>query len=126
VLKGLGNLANIGSLLKQAQQMTGKLRQTMEDLKTRRVEGSSGGGMVSVEANGAGEVIACRIDPSLVTAGDREMIEDLLPSAINHALAKSKQLQTEAMKSMTEGIELGDLNSILSQLSGGNTSGPSS
>jgi nucleoid-associated protein EbfC len=119
VFKGLGNLANIGTLLKQAQQMGGKLQQVMEDLKTRRVEGTAGGGMVNVEANGAGEVIHCRIDPSLITSGDRELIEDLLPAAINQALTKSKQLQADAMKSMAAGAELPDLDAILAQLSGG-------
>jgi hypothetical protein len=125
VFKGLGNLANIGSLIKQAQQMGGKLQQINEELKTRRAEGSSGGGMIQVEVNGLGEVLSCRIDPSLITAGDRELIEDLLPAALNQALAKSKQLHVEAMKSMAEGVDMPDLNSLLSQLSGGDPSKPS-
>jgi len=119
VFKGLGNLANLGSLLKQAQQMGGKLQQVTEELKTRRAEGSSGGGLVTVEVNGVGEVLSCRIDPSLITAGDREMVEDLLPAAINQALAKSKELHTEAMKSMAAGLDVPGLNAMLAQLSGG-------
>lgn len=126
MLKGLGNLANLGSLLKQAQQMGSRMKQISEELKTKRAEGSSGGGMVRVEVNGLGEVLACRIDPSLVASGDRELLEDLLPAAINQAQAKSKQLHAEAMKSMTEGVDIPGLGAMLSQLSGGEPDKPAS
>ncbi len=78
MFEGLGKLANLGSMLKQAQQMGGRLQQLSEELKAKRAEGTAGGGLVTVEVNGLGEVLACRIDPSLVTSGDRELIEDLL------------------------------------------------
>ena len=68
--------------------------------------GSSGGGMVEVEANGVGEVLSVRIDPALFARGDREMIEDLLPAAINQTLDKVKQLHNEAMQSVTGGMDL--------------------
>lgn len=126
MFKGLGNLANLGSLLKQAQQMGGRLKQISEELKNKRAEGISGGGMVTVEVNGLGEVLACRIDPSLVASGDRELIEDLVPAAVNQALAKSKQLHAEAMKSMTEGLDVPGLGSMLAQLSGGEPEKPAS
>ncbi len=124
MFNGLGNLANLGSLLRQAQQMGGRLQQIGEELKSRRVEGTAGGGMVTVEANGAGEVLNCRIDPSLVASGDRELIEDLLPAAVNQAISKAKQMHAEAMKSMAEGLDLPGMNTILSQLSGGETKDP--
>jgi nucleoid-associated protein EbfC len=126
VFKGLGNLANIGSLIKQAQQMGSKLQQLTEELKTRRAEGNSGGGMVKVEVNGLGEVLRCQIDPSLITAGDRELVEDLLPAAVNQAVAKAKELHAEAMKSMTEGLDVPGLNTMLAQLSGGEPNPPNS
>ena len=125
MFKGLGNLANIGSLIKQAQQMGGKLQQITEELKTRRAEGSSGGGMIKVEVNGVGEVLSCRVDPSLVKSGDRELVEDLLPAAINQAVAKAKALHAEAMKSMAEGLDVPGLNAMLAQLSGGDSGNPS-
>jgi nucleoid-associated protein EbfC len=126
VFKGLGNLANLGSLLKQAQQMGGRLKQISEELKAKRAEGSAGGGMVTVEVNGLGEVLACRIDPSLVASGDRELIEDLLPGAVNQALVKAKGLHAEAMKSMTEGLDVPGLGTMLAQLSGGEPETPTS
>jgi len=121
VFEGLGKLANLGSMLKQAQQMGGRLQQIAEELKTKRVEGTAGGGLVTVEVNGAGEVLSCRIDPSLITSGDRELIEDLVPAAMNQALAKSRELHAEAMKSLTAGLDMPGMNDMLSQLSGGSS-----
>jgi DNA-binding YbaB/EbfC family protein len=124
VFEGLGKLANLGSMIKQAQQMGGRLKDLSEELKTKRAEGTAGGGLVTVEVNGLGEVLSCRVDPTLVTSGDRELIEDLLPAAVNQAVAKSKELHAEAMKNLTEGFDLPGLNSMLSQLSGGGPESP--
>jgi DNA-binding YbaB/EbfC family protein len=113
MLKGLGNLAG---MLKQAQQMGSKLQALNEELKSRRASGTAGGGMVTVEVNGIGEMLSCQIDPSIV--GDRELIEDLFPAAVNQALTKSKQLHAEAMKSMAAGMQLPGLDEMLSQATG--------
>jgi nucleoid-associated protein EbfC len=118
VFKGLGNLANIGTLLKQAQEFGGKMQALQEGLKAKRASGSAGGGLVEVEANGLGEVLAVRIDPTLVEKGDREMIEDLLPAAFNAARQKAQELHTEAMQSLTGGIPLPGLQNALSQVTG--------
>jgi DNA-binding YbaB/EbfC family protein len=124
VFKGLGNLANLASVIKQAQQMGGKMQQMGEKLKAQRAEGVAGGGLVRVEVNGLGELLRCTIDPSL--SGDREMIEDLLPTAVNQAQAKAKQLYAAQMKSLAEGVDMPTLNDVLSQLAGGPPAGPQS
>ena len=62
VFKALGNLANIGALMKQAQEMGGRMQALQEQLKTKRATGSAGGGLVEVEVNGLGEALAVRID----------------------------------------------------------------
>jgi DNA-binding protein YbaB len=80
--------------------------------------------MVTIEATGLGEVLACRIDPSLVVSGDRELIEDLVPAAVNQALAKAKQLHAEAMQSMTAELDVPGMDAMLSQLSGGGSDEP--
>jgi nucleoid-associated protein EbfC len=116
MFKGIGNLT---SLMKTAQQMGGRLQEIQEQLKAARATGTAGGGMVEIEVNGLGEVLRTRIDPSLFQGGDREMLEDLLPAAINQAQAKSKQLHQQAMQSMTEGLNLPGLNEALAQLTGG-------
>ena len=120
LLKGLGNLANIGSLVKQAQEMSGKMQQLGEELKLERVTGSAGAGLVEVEANGLGMVLGVRIDPSLVEKQDLELMEDLLPAAINAAQEKAKQRHAEKMKQLTGGLDLSgvDLSSISDLLGG--------
>ena len=123
MFKGLGQLANLGSILKQAQQIGSQMQGLGEQLKQQRATGSAGGGLVEVDVNGLGEVLACRIDADLIAKGDGEMIEDLLPAAFNQAHAKSKQLHAEAMKSLTEGMELPGLDDVLAQING-DDSGP--
>jgi hypothetical protein len=115
MFKGLGNLA---SLVQQAQQMGGKIQEVTEQLKGKRVTGSAGGGMVQVEANGLGEVLKVTID--LALESDREMIEDLLPGAINQAATKAKELHVELMQSVTGDLDVPGLNEALSQFTGGN------
>ncbi len=119
MFKGLGNIA---SLMRQAQQMGGKLQALNEKLKNERVTASTGAGMVEVEVNGLGEVLRVKIDQSLVDQGDREMIEDLLPAAVNQAVVKSKQLHADAMRSMTEDMNVPGLGEAISQITGGGDS----
>jgi DNA-binding YbaB/EbfC family protein len=113
MFKGLGNLAG---MLKQAQQMGSRLQELNSALRNQRAEGVAGGGMVTVEVNGLGDVLACRIDPSIAT--DRELIEDLVPAAVNAALGRAKLLHAEAMRSMTAGMDLPGLDEMLAQVSG--------
>lgn len=120
MFKGLGNLA---SLMKNANEITGKIGNVSEELKQRRATGSAGGGMVTVEVNGLGQVLNVEIEPSLIDNNDREMIQDLLPAAINQATAKSKQMHVDAMKELTGGISLPGLDQALGQyVDSGNSS----
>ena len=116
MFKGLSNLANLPALLKQAQEMSGKMQQLNAELKTKRVTGAAGGGLVEVDANGLGEALAVRIDPSLIEKQDRELIEDLLPAAINAAQAKAKELHAESMQQIAGGIALPGLTEALGGL----------
>jgi len=116
-------LANLGSLMKQAQQVGSQMGAMSEQLKTQRATGAAGGGMVEVEVNGLGEVLRLTIDPALVERGEREMIEDLVPAAVNQAVAKAKQLHAEAMQSLTDGMNLPGLNEAMAKLSGGDAPG---
>jgi DNA-binding YbaB/EbfC family protein len=116
VFKQLGQLGNIASLMKQAQQVSGRMQELNGQLRTQRVEGLAGGGMVRVEADGLGSVLRVKIDPAI--AGDCEMIEDLLPAAINDAGAKAKQLHADAMRSLTADMNLPGLNEAFEQLAG--------
>lgn len=114
MFKQLGSLA---SLMKQAQQVSGRMQELSSQMRVQRVEGLAGAGMVRIEADGLGTVLRVKIDPAI--AGDREMIEDLLPGAINDAQAKAKQLHAEAMRSLTADMNLPGLNEALDQVTGG-------
>lgn len=116
MLKGLGNLAG---LMKQAQQLGGRMQALTDELKQRRASGTAGAGMVEVEANGLGEVLACRLDPTLLAGQDRELVEDLIVAATNQALTKARQLHAEAMRGLAGGMEIPGLDEALSKLTGG-------
>jgi DNA-binding YbaB/EbfC family protein len=118
VFKGLASLANLPAILKQAQEMGGKLEQLNAELKTKRVTGAAGGGMIEVEVNGLGEALAVRLDPELIAKQDRELLEDLLPAAINAARQKARQLHAESMSQLTGGMQFPGLTEALSSLGG--------
>ena len=115
MFKGIANLAG---LLKQAQQVGGRLQQINEDLKHRRATGNAGGGMVEVEVNGLGQVLRVSIDPSLVEMKDRELLEDLIPAATNQALTKAKELHAEVIKDLAGGMNLPGLDEMLANATG--------
>ena len=79
---------NIQQLMKQAESMQKKMVQMQEELAQMHIEGQSGGGMVKVTMNGKGELVSITIDPTLVKAEDKEMLEDLIVAATNDARHK--------------------------------------
>ena len=111
-------LSNLGTLLKQAQQIGGRMQQLSEKLKDRRVTGAAGGGMVEIEVNGLMEVLRCHIDEQLVSQGDRELIEDLVTAAVNQAIVKGKQLHADAVKELTGGMEIPGVQEALAKFTG--------
>ncbi len=113
MFKGLGNLA---SLMKQAQEMQGRMGEMKESLADIRVQGSAGGGMVTIEASGQQSILGCRIDETLLEAGDREMLEDLLVGAVNQALEKAKEAAAQEMAKVTGDLNLPGLGDALSKM----------
>jgi nucleoid-associated protein EbfC len=111
-------LASLGSLLKQAQQISGQMDKLGDQLRNRRTTGSAGGGMVEIELNGLLEVLRCHIDPQLIAQGDRELVEDLVVAAMNQAVTKGKQMHAEAVKELTGGLQLPGLEEALAKLTG--------
>ena len=116
MFKGIANLA---SMLRHAPQMGGKVKEITEQLKSKRATGNAGGGMVEVLVNGMGEVLRVQIDDSLVARGDREMMEDLLPAAINQALSKARQMHVDIVKSVAQEMDLPGLGEAIAQFTGG-------
>ena len=108
-------IANIGSMIRQAGQLSGKLNGLNEELKTKRALGTAGAGLVEVEVNGLGQVLRVTIAPELVERRDREMMEDLIPAAVNQAVAKSRELHAEAMKKLTGDMNLPGLDEAMAK-----------
>ena len=112
------NLAGIGNIMRQAQEMGGKMEDINQRLRTQRVTATAGGGMVEVEMNGLGQMLRLKIEPELVENNECEMIEDLVPGAVNEAIQKAKQLHLDEMKSLTDGIDLPGLDSAIAKFTG--------
>ncbi len=75
------SVKDLGSIFKQAQEMQTKMADIQRDLAEKKVEVSTGGGMVKVVANGINEIISINIDDELISMNDREVLEDLLTGA---------------------------------------------
>ena len=90
---------NLGQLMQQAQKMQEEMKKMQEDLSNYEVEGEAGAGMVKVTMSGKHEVRDLTIDPELLKE-DREMVQDLVSAAVNHAVSKVESLSKEKMSSM--------------------------
>ncbi len=100
----------LGNMMKQVQQMQAKMEQMQAELADARVEATSGGGMVTVVANGKQEIVSITIDPEVVDKEDVEMLQDLIVAAVNQAREKAMELQAERMATITGGMNLPGLN----------------
>ncbi|HLM65517.1 MAG TPA: YbaB/EbfC family nucleoid-associated protein [Acidimicrobiales bacterium] len=106
-LGGLGDMGGLGGLLESAQEALSAQSRAAEEV----VEGSAGGGVVTVEMSGAGEVLSLTLDPEVVDPDEIEMLQDLVVAALHDAAAKVTALQREALGAFG-GIDLGDLGGL--------------
>lgn len=97
---------NYGNMMKQAKVMQQKLLEIQKELKEMEFEASAGGGAVKVKVNGEQEIIEVKINKDMVTAGDLEMIEDMVMVAINDAVKQSKDEAKNKMASLTGGMNI--------------------
>lgn len=116
MLKGLSNLA---SLMANAGELKARATELREKLADVRVSGSSGGGMVTVEASGDQQILSVKIEESLLAANDKEMLEDLLISATNQALESSRQAASELMAEFSGGLGIPGLEDALAKFGPG-------
>jgi hypothetical protein len=94
------------NVLKQAQEMQARLARLQEELAGRTVEASSGGGMVTVVANGRQEILSVRIEKEVVTPEEVELLQDLVRAAVNEALSRSREMMAAEMAKITGGMNL--------------------
>jgi DNA-binding YbaB/EbfC family protein len=99
-------MKNLGDIMKQAQRMKAEMDRIQAEVAARTVEGSAGGGMVTVVANGKGELLSVRIDPEVAKGEDIEMLQDLVAAAANEALRKARELLTQEVSRLAGGLNL--------------------
>ena len=101
-----GGFGNMQQLMQQAQRMQAEMEKKKEQLEQQTVTASSGGGMVTVTANGAQKVLAITIDPAAVDPDDVEMLEDLVLAAVSSALEQAQAMIDKEMGAMMGGLNL--------------------
>jgi nucleoid-associated protein EbfC len=97
-------MMNLNKLMKQAQQMQAQMAKTQAELEEKTVEVAAAGGKVKVTANGAGEVLAIKIDKQVVDPNDVEFLEEAVLSGVQQAINQGKEIAQSEMKKMTDGL----------------------
>ena len=92
--------------MRQAQELQAKLAKAQQELADTTVEASSGGGAVKVTINGQQKIQSVKISPEAINPDDVELLEDLVLTAVNEAIAKSQELATEHLGKLTGGLKI--------------------
>jgi DNA-binding YbaB/EbfC family protein len=101
--QGIGGMSD---LLKQAQEMQGRIAKIQEELGQKTVEGSAGGGMVRVTVNGQFNLTAVKVETSVISVQEKEMLEDLLLAAVNDGMRKAREMVSTEMSKITGGFKI--------------------
>ncbi|WP_026476777.1 YbaB/EbfC family nucleoid-associated protein [Alkaliphilus transvaalensis] len=104
--QGMGGMPNMNNMMKQVQQMQKKMEQLQDELNSRELETSAGGGAVTVKINGKKEIVAIDIKPEVVDADDVEMLQDLILAAVNEAIRSAEEMTSKEMSKVTGNISL--------------------
>ncbi len=100
--KGFG----FGNLMQQAQNLQEQLAKVQEEAGSRTVQGSAGGGMVTVTVNGRLEVLDVKIDPAIASGDDPQMMADLIVGAVNQGIRAAQQQMADEMGKLTGGLKI--------------------
>ncbi len=102
----------LGDLMRQAQKLQEEMMKTQEEAKKKTAEATAGGGMVTVVASGAGEIISIKIEKDVVNPDDVEMLQDLILAAANEALRRAQEMVSEEMSKLTGGMQIPGLGGL--------------
>lgn len=102
--RGEDIIMKVNNIVKQAQAMQAKMLQIQSELENEHVEASVGGGMVKATFNGQGDIVGITLDPEIINPEDKEMLEDLVLSAVREGQSKAKDLATARMSALTGGL----------------------
>lgn len=101
-----GGMGNMQKMMKQMQSMQKKMAEAQEELGEKKIEGTAGGGMVTVVVTGHKEIVEVTIKPEVVDPDDIEMLQDLVLAATNDALKKAEELTNQTMGQFTKGMNI--------------------
>jgi DNA-binding YbaB/EbfC family protein len=99
-------MKGMGQMMKQAQKLQSQMMKLQEELAEKTVESSSGGGMVTVVANGRQQIVSIQIENEVVDPDDVDMLQDLVLAAVNDALAKAQEMVSSEMGKLTGGLNI--------------------
>jgi DNA-binding YbaB/EbfC family protein len=102
----------LGDIMREAQKLQAEMQRMQEEAKKKTVEASSGGGMVTVVANGNSELVSIKIEKDVVNPDDVDMLQDLILAAANEALRRSQQMVNDEMSKLTGGLQLPGLGGL--------------
>ena len=97
---------NIGNIMKQAKKMQERMARIQEELETKTIEATAGGGMVSVVVNGKFELVSLKIEKDVVNPDDVEMLQDLIIAAVNEGIRKAQEMAATEMSKITGGLSI--------------------
>ena len=106
MLNGLGGLGDMAKMMKAAQEVQGKMAELQEQLAKTVVIGEAGGGLVKARATAKGDVTGLDIDPSILVASEKEVVEDLIIAAIHDAQERAKTRGQQEMAKLYESLGL--------------------
>lgn len=105
-MRGMGNMGNMNKMMKQMQKMQKDMAKAQEELAETIVEGTAGGGMVIVKANGQKQILDVTIKEDVVDPEDIEMLQDLVIAATNDALKQVDEISEKLMGPYTQGLNM--------------------
>lgn len=104
--KGLGNIGQIGNLMKNVMEMKDRMEEIKESLAGEILEAETGGGMVKIQMNGKQEVVNLFIDPAIMDPENPEVVATMVQAAVNEATLKTQEFVKEKMQELTGGMNI--------------------
>ena len=102
----------LGDIMREAQKLQTEMAKMQEEAKKKTIEASAGGGMVTVVASGAGEIVSIKIEKDVVNPDDVEMLQDLVMAAANEALRRAQEMVNGEMSKLTGGLQIPGLGNM--------------
>jgi len=102
----------LGDIMRQAQKLQEEMMKKQEEAKSKTVEATAGGGMVTVVASGAGQIVSIKIEKDVVNPDDVEMLQDLVLAAANEALRRAQEMVGDDMSKLTGGLQIPGLGGL--------------